>query len=113
MRAFYEGDTSIVQIFGRTYECDHPLYNKCTLYENRSVGLAVIQQRHDPKTKHTWWGEIDSCLANDIYLSERFIGYFKAHAEKPDDKGIYPTVKVRKLAWALRLKPMKKEAWEE
>lgn len=113
MRAFYKGDTDIVQIFGKTYECDHILYNRCTLFESRGLGLAVIQQRYDPKTKHTWWGEIDSCLANDIYLSEKFVSYFKEHASYPDKNGIYPTVKVRKLAWALRIKPMKKEAWEE
>ena len=113
MRAFYKGSTDIVQLFGETYECNHVLYNRCTLYKIQGKGLAVIQQRYDPKTKHMWWDEIDSCLANDIYLSNKFIPYFRAHASEPDKNGIYPTVKVRKLMWALRLNPMRKEAWEE
>ena len=35
-----------------------------------------------------------------------------AHAKKKDSHGYFPTVTVRQLMWALRMKPLKKERWE-
>lgn len=35
-----------------------------------------------------------------------------AHARKKDSHGYFPTVTVRQLMWALRMKPLKKERWE-
>lgn len=51
-----------MSMYGQIYICNHPVYSKCTLYKIGSKGLAVIQQRYDPISKTTWWGEIDSWL---------------------------------------------------
>ena len=112
MRYFYEPPPISVPMYGQVYRCNHPLYNYCTLYLEGGIGLAVIQQRFDPATKHFWWGPIDECLANDVYLSPRFQEYFNAHAKEPDEEGLYFTVSVRSIMWTLRMKPLKKEAWE-
>ena len=74
-------------------------------------GLAVIQQRYDEVTKQTWWEEIDPWLANDIYLCLGFKEFFEQFAGYSKD-GLYPTVTVRQIMWALKMKPLKKERWE-
>lgn len=113
MRYYYERPKNSLPVYGEIYSCDHPLYNKCTLYLKNNRGLAVIQQRFDPISKHTWWGPVDYWLANDIYEHEKFAEYFREHADKADEQGLYPTVSVRKLMWALRMKPLRKEQWEQ
>lgn len=114
MRTFYEKPDIIVPMYGMRYECDHPRFNSCTLFErkDKGKGLIVIQQRYDPVTKHTWWNEIDPWLANDIYLSRRFREAFDKLSDVKDDKGLYPVIEVRKLMWMVRLNPMPKEPWE-
>ena len=112
MRYLYTPPPIVVPMYGRVYTCDHPLYNACTLYLEDSKGLAVIQERFDAKGKRFWWGPIDECVANDIYLSPAFPGYFNEHAAAPDAQGLYPTVKVRSVMWALRMKPLAKLWWE-
>lgn len=114
MKVFYEKPLiTDIQIYGVTYECDHPVYNRCTLFLlEKDTGIAVIQQRFDPKTKHTWWGEIDPYLANDIYLSKNFMPFLSENAAQVNDIGLYPTFPVRQLMWSLRLPPVKKEVWE-
>ena len=74
--------------------------------------MAVVQQHFNPGTKMTYWGVLDPDLANDIYISEGFEEYFEKFSEREKD-GIFPTVQVRKLMWALRMKPLQKEFWEE
>ena len=74
-------------------------------------GIAVIQQRYNPLTKMTWWGEIDSWLTDPIYLHEKFLEYFKERSGECID-GLYPTVTVRQLMWALKMKPIPRERWE-
>lgn len=98
-------------IYGETYICDHPVYDYCTLYKIGRLGLAVIQQRYDSATKHTWWSEIDTNLTGEIYLHPGFLGYFEKRADRAVN-GLYPTVTVRQIMWALRMKPLKKERWE-
>lgn len=112
MRAFYQKPKVITQLYGKTYTCDHPKYNKCTLYLSEEKGLAVIQQRYNIETKHTWWSEIDPWLANDIYLAPRFRETFDKLAKSPNDEGIYPTIEVRKLMYQVGLYSMHKEPWE-
>lgn len=112
MRAFYQKPDVVVQLYGKTYECDHPRYNKCTLYLFGEKGFAVIQQRYDKETKHTWWSEIDPWLANDIYLAPRFREVFNKLARNPDANGIYPTIEVRKIMYQVGLYSMRKELWE-
>lgn len=97
-----------------SYECDHPVYNRCTLYRVGDIGLAVIQQRYRISArgaKLTYWTPVDPMLASDICNHKKFKEYFEKRARKPID-GIYPTVTVRQIMWALRMKPLKKERWE-
>ena len=111
MRYHYEKPARFHAVYGQLYICDHPVYNRCTLYLIADKGLAVIQQRFDVRTKTTWWGEIDPWLANEIYLNHRFKAYFDKKAGKCTD-GLYPTVTIRQIMWALKMKPLKKERWE-
>ena len=71
----------------------------------------MIQQRYDPKTKQTWWGEIDPWLVNELYLH---MGFKKFFDERSDEcrNGLYPTVTIRQIMWALKMKPIKRERWE-
>lgn len=111
MRYFSKPPEFSVQSFGEVYKCDHPLYDKCTLYRDKEKGIAIIQQRFDEKTKRTYWTEIDGWIANALYLRPKFHLYFKEHA-KPAENGLYPTVSVRQIMWYVRMKPLKKERWE-
>ena len=98
--------------YGVTYRCNHPVYRTCTLYAEHGKGLCVIQQRFDEQTRTTFWGPIDPWLTDKIYMCEGFREYFIEHAKKKNQNGFYPTVTVRQLMWALRMKPIKKERWE-
>lgn len=111
MRYHYEKPAMPRTVFGRTYICDHPVYNRCTLFEIGDKGLAVIQQRFNEETKNTWWGEIDSWITSALYLHPQFREYFDVRAGTCSD-GLYPTVTVRQIMWALKLKPIKRERWE-
>jgi hypothetical protein len=97
--------------YGQKLVCNHPIYDSCTIYRIGSKGLAVIQQRFDSAAKTTWWGEIDPWLIDAIYLKTGFFDYFNEHADKCTD-GVYPTVTVRQIMWALKMKPLEKERWE-
>lgn len=98
-------------LYGKTYICNHPVYNKCTLYEIGDLGLAVIQQRYDDEAKTTWWSEIDPWLTDDLYLHPGFKAFFDKRSGGCTD-GLYPTVTIRQIMWALRMKPLKKGRWE-
>lgn len=110
--AYYKKPKDWVPLFGSNYRCDHPLYEWCTIYEQDGIGLAVIQQRYDPVTKHSWWSTIDPWVANDIYLNPNFYEYFKKNARNKDELGCYPTVFVRQIMRALGMPPLEKEFWE-
>lgn len=97
--------------YGRIYICDHPVYSRCTLYKIGERGLAVIQQRFDAERKTTWWGEIDPWLTDAIYLHAGFRRLFAERARTEKD-GIYPTITVRQMMWALKMKPLARERWE-
>lgn len=112
MRYYYEPQKIFLSLYGKTYECDHPVYNRCTLYLIDDYGLAVIQQRYDAASKATYWTEIDPYLIDDLYLHERFLSYFKSKAGKRSVTGLYPTVTIRQLMWALRVKPLPRCDWE-
>ena len=111
MRYHYEKPTMYASGYGRTYICNHQVYSKCTLFKIGDKGLSVIQQRYDPESKNTWWGEIDPWLAVDIYIHEKFRSFFDDRSGECVD-GLYPTVSVRQIMWALKMKPMKRERWE-
>lgn len=111
MRYHYEKPTIYFSVYGDTYECDHPVYDKCTLYKIGNKGLAVIQQRFDTTSKTTWWSEIDPWLTDEIYLHSKFKDFFDSRAGEATD-GLYPTVSLRQIMWALKLKPIPRERWE-
>lgn len=111
LRYHYEKPTIYLSTYGDTYECDHPVYDRCTLFKMENKGLAVIQQRHDSDDKTTWWGEIDPWLTDTLYLHPKFKEYFDTRAGEPID-GLYPTVTIRQIMWALKLKPIPRERWE-
>ena len=111
MRYHFKKPAIFSRLYGRTYICDHPVYNRCTIYEIDGKGLAVIQQRFNSINKSTRWTEIDPWLTDALYLHPKFKEFFDERAgEKIGD--IYPTVTLRQIMWALKMKPLKKERWE-
>lgn len=111
MRYHYEKPTIYYSIYGDTYSCNHPVYDKCTLFQMDSKGLAVIQQRFDGDDKKTWWGEIDPWLTDALYLHPGFKTFFDERSGECTD-GLYPTVTIRQIMWALKIKPIPRERWE-
>lgn len=111
MRYYYEKPAIYTSMYGTTYICDHPVYSRCTLFIIGGNGLAVIQQRYDPKTKHTWWDEIDPWLTDKLYLHPKFKDYFDDRSGECIN-GLYPTVTIRQIMWALKMKPILRERWE-
>lgn len=111
MRYHYDKPKIFLSVYGQVYCCDHPVYGRCTLYLIDGKGLAVIQQRFDPKTQHTWWTEVDPWLTDELYLHDGFKTYFDRRASGCID-GLYPTVTLRQIMWALKMKPLYRERWE-
>ena len=74
-------------------------------------GLAIIQQRYNKETKETWWSEVDPWLTDDLYLHPGFKKFFDERSGVADD-GLYPTVTIRQIMWALKMKPIRRERWE-
>lgn len=111
MRYHYEKPKIYLSMYGKRYLCDHPVYHSCTLFEIDDRGLAVIQQRFEPETKSTFWTEIDDWLTDPLYLHPGFRAFFDSRAAKSTDR-LYPTVTVRQIMWALKMKPIPKEPWE-
>ena len=111
MRYHYEKPSIYLSMYGERYICDHPVYSTCTLFKIGDKGLAVIQQRFNPGSKSTWWGELDPWLTDALYLHPKFKEYFNDRSGECSD-GLYPTVTVRQIMWALKMKPIKRERWE-
>ena len=95
----------------KTYKCDHPVYDTCTLYFSQGKALAIIQQRFNKTFKATFWTSIDDDLAQSILQHEGFSQYFSKNASFGENE-LYPTVTVRQVMWALKMKPLKKHPWE-
>lgn len=111
MKYHYDKPDHYTSMYGQTYICDHPVYSHCTLYKIGEKGLAVIQQRYIPETKSTYWTEIDPWLVDALYLHEGFKKFFDERAGECED-GLYPTISIRQIMWALKMKPLKRERWE-
>lgn len=111
MRYHYEKPEVTTSMYGETYICDHPVYNRCTLIKIGEKGIAIIQQRFDPTEKKTWWAELEPGLADRLYLNPNFKNYFETRADICKN-GLYPTVTIRQIMWALRMKPLSKNRWE-
>ncbi len=111
MRYHYEKPEIYLSMYGELYFCDHPVYNACTLFKIDEKGLAIIQQRYDAGAKCTYWTEIDSYLTDELYLHPGFRNYFEERAGTGTN-GLYPTVTIRQIMWALKMKPLPKQQWE-
>ena len=111
MRYYYEKPDIYSSIYGSTYTCDHPVYDKCTLFKIGNKGLAVIQQRYNPDTKHTYWDEIDPWIIDELYLHKNFEKFFNERSGECQN-GLYPTVTIRQIMWGLKMKPIARERWE-
>lgn len=111
MRYHYKKPTIYSSMYGEIYECNHPVYDRCTLFRMDDIGLAVIQQRYNRSNKTTWWGEIDPWLTDSIYLHTKFIEFFEKRAGKIQN-GLYPTVTIRQIMWGLKMKPIPRQRWE-
>lgn len=111
MRYHYEKPTIYLSMYGTTYTCNHPVYDKCTLFKIDNKGLAIIQQRFDEDTKKSWWGELDPWLTDNLYLHPKFMEFFNNRSGKCTD-GLYPTVTIRQIMWSLKMKPIPRNRWE-
>lgn len=103
MRYHFEKPELYANQYGKVYICDHPVYSRCTLYVIGEKGLAVIQQRFDTSSKRTYWSEIDPWLTDAIYLNGEFKRFFDERSG-PCENGLYPTVTIRQIMWALKMK---------
>lgn len=101
LRYHHEKPDKYSSLYGITYRCNHPVYDSCTLFKIGKRGLAVIQQRYDPETKYTWWGEIDPWFTDLLCLHSKFKQFFDDRAGEPVDN-FYPTVTIRQIMWALK-----------
>lgn len=111
MRYHYEKPTNYTTMYGEIYICDHPVYDRCTLFTIHNKGLAVIQQRYNSTHKITYWTEIDPWLNDLLYLHPAFGEFFESRAGVLR-YGLYPTVTIRQIMWGLKLKPIPRERWE-
>jgi len=94
-------------LYGEEVILDHPVYKMGTLFLQNGKGLIITQKRFT--AKYVYWGTLDPWLANDIYLNLKFPQFFLDNAMDEN----YPIFQVRKVMWALRMKPLRKEFWEE
>lgn len=109
MKYYYEKPEFSTRLYGKVVHLDHPVYRAGTFYEERGLGLIAVQQKFDEENRFCYWTAIDPDIANDIYLSPRFPVFFAEHAT-PNN---YPIFQLRKLMWALRIKPLPREYWED
>lgn len=111
MRYHFEKPDIYTSMYGDAYDCEHPVYSTCTLFKIGDKGLAVIQQRYEADTKRTWWGSIDPWMTDALYLHPKFKEYFDERAGE-SEAGLYPTVTIRQIMWALKMKPLPRSRWE-
>jgi hypothetical protein len=111
MRYHHEKPKQYSSIYGEVYICNHPVYDSCTLFKIGNKGLAIIQQRYNKHTKTTKWTDIDPWLTDALYLHDRFKEFFDERSGECAD-GLYPTVTIRQIMWALKMKPIKRARWE-
>ena len=61
MRYHHEKPKIYNNIYGKVYICNHPVYDRCTLYQIGNKGLAVIQQRYN-RQQHN-----NTCIDGNIF----------------------------------------------
>ena len=102
MKYYYKPSADTDSGAGEIYICDHPLFNRATLFK----------QHYNKKTKARLWGPVVPWLAYDIYANANFDRFFEENASEADENGLYPIFPIRKVMWALRIKPLQREKWE-
>lgn len=107
MKYYYQKPEVTTPLYGETVILEHPVYKIGTQFIQNGRGLIITQKRFT--AKYLYWDAIDPWLANDIYLHPKFPEFFREHATESD----YPIFQLRKVMWALRMKPLPKEFWEE
>lgn len=50
---------------------------------------------------------MDPWITDDLYLHPQFKEYFAGRSSEATD-GLYPTVTIRQIMWALKMKPIKR-----
>lgn len=78
---------------------------------NDEEGLAIVQKRFNRKLKVFFYNAPDAWVMDEILHSSGFVDYVFKHAGACTD-GMFPTVTVRQVMYALKMKPLKKELWE-
>lgn len=101
MRYHYVKPSIYLSKYVETYTCDHPVYNVCTLFKIGDKGLAIVQQQINSDTK----------LTDELSLHPGFRACFDERVSEATD-GLYPTVTVRQIMWALKMKPLNKNRLE-
>lgn len=114
MRKMYDEEPDFGQYKNAVfYKCDHPLYNQCSLYllpDGR--GLAVVEKRWNARLKVSYWTAVRTDIVEEIFACGRFQRYLDRQAKQPQD-GLYPTIPVRRVMWALGMPPLPKADWEK
>lgn len=112
MKYYYKPSKTENSGAGETYIYDHPLFNRATLFRTGDRGLLIVQEHYNKKTKARWWGPVMPWLSYDIYINPNFEDFFAKNASEADENSLYPIFPIRKIMWALRMKPLQREAWE-
>ena len=108
MKYHYKEPDVNVRVYGIEIVLNnHPVYESGTLYLENGRSI-IVTQRHF-KDKACYWGSVDPGIANGIYLSPNFPKFFQENAREMDP----PIFPLRKIMWELRMKPLKREAWED
>ena len=112
MRYYYE-PTKAEPKYGVIYHGPSEVFDLGTLYLSDGLGLVVVQLQFDELNKSFKLGPLDPGLANDIYVQPGFREFFLEFAKPVTPGGEYPVVNVRKVMWSLRMKPLRKDIWEQ
>lgn len=107
MKYHYEKTEYGKPMYGRMVEIKDDIHTFGTLFEKDGKGVILVQKRF--VCKCLYWDRIDYWLANDIYEHPKFTAWFEQHATEEN----YPIFPVRSVMWALRMKPLPKQKWED
>lgn len=86
---------------------DHPSFWAYTVFTDGERSIAAIQQFYNEQFRFTYWGPLQNSLADLILHNPNFEDYFEEHARRT-----YAIQEVRKLMWALSMRPIPREKWE-